>query len=113
MAFTSITVTAELTRADGSPSQGTIVAQLTRAMSNDGAEITPAPIEGRLDDEGKLVNNAGAAFVLAATDDPDTEPANASYQWTLTIDQAPTRSFFAPLSHSAPEQTVDLSELES
>jgi hypothetical protein len=112
MAFTLITITGRFTREDGSPSQGTITAQLTEALHNETWLIDRVPTTGRLNDEGKLVNLAGEPFKLVATDDPATGPTEAAYQWTLEIDEAPARSFFAPLSHAAPELKVDISALE-
>lgn len=113
MAFTFITVTGTFTRADGSPSQGTVQAALSEPLRNGVVLLERVPAEGRLNDEGKLVNLAGEPFRLAATDDPATVPAEGSYEWTLQIDEAPVRSFFAALKHAAPEGKVDLSELET
>lgn len=110
MAFTLITVTGRFTREDGSPSQGTVTAQLTEYLRNGVFNVGRVPATGRLDDEGKLVNLADEAFKLVATDDEGTEPTGVAYEWTLQIDDAPVRSFFAPLSHAV--GTIDLSELE-
>jgi hypothetical protein len=112
VSFTLITVTGQWERPDGSPSQGTVTARCTGAMTNGVMIIDQVPATGRLDDEGKLVDLAGDPFVLAATDDAGTDPKGEGYEWTLEIDEAPVRSFYAPLSHAAPEATVDLSTLE-
>lgn len=116
MAFTTVVVVGQWEREDGSPSQGTVTATLDREIHNDALMIGRVPALGRLNNEGRLVNDAGEPFRLYATNDPDTEPTSAAYQWTLQIDESPVRSFFAPLPHDAPEvegvPTIDLSELE-
>jgi len=121
MSFTLVTIIGTFEREDGSPSQGTVTAQLTEDLRNGVDEVGRVPATGRLDDEGKLVNLAGEAFKLVATDDEGTEPKEAAYQWTLQIDEAPVRSFFAPLPHvgngaeleEGETPTIDLSELEA
>jgi hypothetical protein len=120
MAFTLVEITAQFERADGSPSQGTVTARCTAAMTNGVLLIDRVPATGRLDDEGKLVDLAGDAFLLAATNDEGTTPTGQGYEWTLEIDEAPIRAFDAPLPHVGngvePEEgkppAIDLSELE-
>lgn len=112
MAFTLITVTGRFTREDGTPSQGTVTAELTQSLHNAAWDIDRVPLTGRLNSEGHLMNLAGEPFRLVATDDAGTTPAGATYQFTLQIDDAPPRAFYAVLPHTAPGATVDISELE-
>ena len=110
MSFTTVTITATETRPNGEAAQGTITAQLTMQLVNGEDILDPTPILGVLNDEGELVAQSGGAFKLAANDDTATEPKGSRYQFTVNLDNAPVRSFYASIPHTA--GSVDLSELE-
>ena len=121
MSFTAVTITGSFERADGTPEQGQITATCSHALRNGVESIEPDPIVGRLDDEGKLVNESNGAFSLVANDDPATVPEGSWYSFVLELDSAPVRGFSAPVPHvgngAEPEEganpTIDLAELEA
>lgn len=107
--FTVVTITGTFERPDGEPSAGTITAQLSQPMTN-GEEIVEAtPILGEVTG-GQLKAPSGEPFTLVANDDVGTEPVNVRYRFTLELDNAPVRSFFATVPHTV--LTVDISELQ-
>jgi hypothetical protein len=108
--FTMVEVTGTFeTPEEGKPAAGTITATLERGMRNGTTEISPSPVVGHLDGEGKLVAADGGAFELPATDDTGTEPTGVQYGWVVQLGGAPLRTFTAPLPHAT--SPVDLSVL--
>lgn len=112
MSLTTVTITGTFENEDGTPAQGSVTAVLSEQIQNGTLIVEPVPILGRLNAEGKLVNQAGAAFTLVANDDTGTEPKGSRYQFTVTLSNAPVRTFDAVVSHLAAGGKVDLSELE-
>lgn len=108
--FTMVEVTGTFeTPEDGKPASGTITAILERGLENGTTQISPSPVVGHLDEEGKLVGADGGPFKLPATDDVGTTPVGVMYGWTVTLSGAPLRTFTAPLPHAV--SPVDLSAL--
>ena len=108
--FTFVTITGSFERPNGEPAQGTNTASLAQSIRNADEIVTPTPVLGELNAEGKLVMQSGAPFVLEATDDTGTEPAGVHYRFVLQLDNAPVRIFFAALPHAT--SPVDISTLE-
>jgi hypothetical protein len=111
MAFTLVTVTGMWeTPEGGEAASGTVTATLRRTMRNGTTQITPRPVLGKLDGEGRLVTQDGGPFRLPATDDSGTTPVGVAYEWTVELDNAPLQHFFAPLAHAT--SPVDITTLE-
>lgn len=117
MSLTVITITGTFLGPDGQVAQGSITAELSKPIRNGTEEIEDTPISGQLNFEGELVAypltpGTDQPFRLVANDDVGTEPTGTHYRFTINLDNAPVRSFFATVSHTALGHTVDLSELE-
>lgn len=110
MAFTPITITADLTTADGNPANGTLSATLVTVITNDGQTNAITKIAG-LFVNGALETLAGAPFVLDANDDTDTLPNDSYYQFAIDLTGTPTYQFNAVVPSASEDATVDISVL--
>jgi len=111
MAFTPVTITGTFVNPDGTPANGTVTATLLTELQNGTTTLSPRPITGVLIAGGLLKLSTGAPMVLDANDDVGTTPTNSYYTFRITLDGAPSTTFSAVVSHSAPGGTVDISAL--
>ena len=118
MSFTPITVTGTYHKADSSAEVGTVTFQLMTALINGSDERSTDPIVATLDASGHI------SVVLAATDDPGTEPTGVTYLVLeeLSDREVPwsnqgvlagyaSRAYYLSLPHTLPGGTVDLSTI--
>lgn len=79
MAFSQVTVTHQVTNADGTPGQGTIIFTLTKRMTNGTDTILPMPQAFNLDATGHL------SALLYANNDSGTQPEDSQYRVDLRL----------------------------
>lgn len=110
MSFTPVTITGQWQEADGSPSSGVLYATPSTVLTNDGEEQSADPIRGVLDETGSLVTWSGDPFIINATEDADTLPAEAFYTFTLKLYGQDMVEFNAIVPATSPQTFNDLQE---
>jgi hypothetical protein len=105
VSLTLITVTRRYELEDGSPGAGTVTFILTAPLQDSAGRVlrVPVPLSAALDGTGAF------SIVLAATDDPTTQPIGLGYTVTEAITGATPRTYTIVVPHVTPGGVLDLS----